>query len=1191
MITPSRNSPAVSSLRSCTFGLSLRAVALFFLTGSVVWVRGQTTVWTATGTGDFLTGGNWSAGVPTSATNTFITNGTSGTPTVVNLAGTGNVASLEVDAFNMLNVNGGVLNVYGTQVTNGGAINVNGGGGANAFLVLVNNVTLQGGGTVTLSTATGGGNAFIEQAVGGLTLTNVNNTIQGSGIIGQNGLTLVNQATINANSTGGGQVPYLILQGLSGLTNTGLLEATNSGVLGINGVAVNNTGGNITANGAGATVQLYGGTQIQGGTLTNNGGAFFGTPSGNTAVLDGSTGAGAVTINGTYTSDLNSATYLLGTINNLGNLQVNGGNGTNTQLVVDSSNVTLQGGGTVTLSTATGGGNAFIEQAAGGLILTNVDNTIQGSGIIGQNGLTLVNHSTIDANSTGGGQVPYLILQGLSGLTNTGLLEATNSGVLGINGVPVNNTGGNITANGAGATVQLYGGTQIEGGTLNNNAGAFFGTPTGNTALLDGSTGAGAVTLNGTYTSDLNSATYLLGTINNLGNIQVNGGNGTNTQLEVDSSNVTLQGGGTVTLSTATGGGNAFIDQATGGLTLTNVDNTIQGSGIIGQNGLTLVNHSTIDANSTGGGQAPYLILQGLSGLTNTGLLEATNSGVLGINGVPVNNAGGNITANGAGATVQLYGGTEIQGGTLNNNGGAFFGTPTGNTALLDGSTGAGAVTLNGTFTSDLVSATYLLGTINNQGNIQVNGGSGTNTQLVVDSSNVTLQGGGTVTLSTALGGGNAFIEQAAGGLTLTNVNNTVQGSGIIGQNGLTLVNQATIDANSTGGGQVPYLILQGLSGLTNTGLLEATNSGALEINGVVVNNAGGNITANGASATVLLRGGTQIQGGTLNNNGGTFFGTPTGNTTFLDGSTGSGAVTINGTYTGDLDSETFTRGTINNQGNLQLNGGSGNNTFLVLAANTSLQGGGTVTMNVAGGGGTTYLEQAVGGLTLTNVDNTIQGAGVIGNNGLGLDNQAAGTVLANAPGQTLTVSIANVANSGTVQVDAGSAMQIVGNLTNDGRVVLGADLLHAGIISETGNYLQNSDGILMELISASYNGRFDVTGDITLDGIINVDLLDGFMPLVGQIFTVMTFTGTETGTFAGGVTGSEADAWTVLYNPGNNHEVDLEFLGTTGGGGGGGGETVPEPSAWMDIVFMVSLALFAPFIRTKARAAARAAD
>ena len=175
------------------------------------------------------------------------------------------------------------------------------------------------------------------------------------------------------------QLTTLTLVSLS-LTNAGLVEATNNGVLDINGVIVNNQGGNITANGAGATVQLYGNADIEGGTLTNNGGAFFGTPDGKTAILDGSTAAGAVTINGTYTNGNNSTTFLLGTINNQGNILLNGGSGNDSDLEIDSANVTLTGGGTVTLSTASGGGNAMIFQAAGGLTLENFNNTIQGAG-------------------------------------------------------------------------------------------------------------------------------------------------------------------------------------------------------------------------------------------------------------------------------------------------------------------------------------------------------------------------------------------------------------------------------------------------------------------------------------------------------------------------------------------------------------------------------------------------------------------------------------------------------------------------------------------------------------------------------------------------------------------------------------------------------------------------------------------
>ena len=201
---------------------------------------------------------------------------------------------------------------------------------------------------------------------------------------------------------------------------------------------------------------------------------------------------------------------LLGTINNEGNIQVNGGSGNNTFLFVDSTKFTLEGGGKVTLSTAGGGGTAYILQEAGGTTLTNVNNTIQGEGVIGNNGLTLVNESggTINANSTGSGVITTLTLTSLS-LTNQGLLEASNSDVLNIDGINVLNDGGKITAN-AGATVQLYGNADIEGGTLTNN-GAFLGTAAGYAAYLDGSTKQGDVTLKGTYTSALGSDTYLLG--------------------------------------------------------------------------------------------------------------------------------------------------------------------------------------------------------------------------------------------------------------------------------------------------------------------------------------------------------------------------------------------------------------------------------------------------------------------------------------------------------------------------------------------------------------------------------------------------------------------------------------------------------------------------------------------------------
>ena len=163
-------------------------------------------------------------------------------------------------------------------------------------------------------------------------------TIQGEGTIGNAGttFTLNNTSTgiINANSPGGnsGLTTALFVSPSGGITNAGLMEATSSGVLQLQNTTVNNSGGNITATGSAAQVQLYSGTDIQGGTLNTTGGGTLGSfRSGVT--LDGTTnGALTLSTGSTYTGEGNSQTTVLGTINNKGNFQLNGGGGTNTYM-------------------------------------------------------------------------------------------------------------------------------------------------------------------------------------------------------------------------------------------------------------------------------------------------------------------------------------------------------------------------------------------------------------------------------------------------------------------------------------------------------------------------------------------------------------------------------------------------------------------------------------------------------------------------------------------------------------------------------------------------------------------------------------------------------------------------------------------------------------------------------------------
>jgi hypothetical protein len=748
------------------------------------------------------------------------------------------------------------------------------------------------------------------------------------------------------------------------------------------------------------------------------------------------------------------------TIANAGQIVITGGNNANTVLGLGASTV-LSGTGTVTLAySGSGNGAAYILQNVGGVTLTN-EETIQGTGIIGNGGLALVNSSggIIDANVSNAG----LTLNGGGDVTNAGLLEATNGGVLAI-ATGVNNATGNITANGG--TVEIS--ATVQSGTLNSLNGGTLETAGG--ATLDGSTN-GALTLSkgSTYTGNPGTTTNVLGTITNHGNFHMIGGSNANTVFGLSGS-TTLNGGGTVTLAyNGNGNGAAYILQNAGGLTLTNVDNTIQGTGIIGDGGLALVNQSKgkIDANVSGAG----LTLNGGGGVTNTGLLEATKNGILGIN-TTIDNAGGNITANGG--TVEVYGAT-IQGGTLTNTGGGTLETPGGQGATLDGSTAAGAVTLNGTYSSLEGSTTDLLGTVNNKGTLFILGGSNANTVLGL-SGNTTLQSGGTVTLAyDGSGNGAAYILQNAGGLTLTNVNNMIQGEGIIGNGGLTFVNEAggTVLANSAGSPVAGTLTLNGGGGVTNLGLMEATNKSTLAIN-TTVNNAGGNITANGTGVVAIS--GT-IQGGTLNTkNGGTM---ETAGSATLDGST-HGALTLStgSVYTANPGNTINVLGTITDQGNIQVIGGSNANTVLGLSSNTTFNGAGTVTLAYNGSGnGAAYILQNAGGLTLTNQD-TIQGAGVIGNGGLTLLNAAGGKLFANVSGQTLLINGGgSITNKGTMQVASGATMHVTnGAFTNfAGTTLTGGTYNVAGSLeidelgSTGGEIVTNASNIILNGANSNF--------------------------------------------------------------------------------------------------------------------------
>jgi len=929
-----------------------------------------------------------------------------------------------------------------------------------------------------------------------------------------------------------------------------------------------------------------------------------------------------LTVAASNTLNINRNSYFgfYGTLlSNSGAINLTGGIGTYSSLLLGAAggNSVLSGGGTMTLNSNDLNGYARIY--GGGQTLTIADQTIQGYGHIGDSDLALNNQGkgTLNANVSG----RTLLLNG-GAVTNAGVLEASNKGTLQI-AVSVANKGGNLTADGG--QVLIGNTATITGGTLNSLNGGTIGVLGGNTVILDGRS-AGALVLHSdvkgtTWNSGLNTYTEVMGEIQNDGNLQVSGGTGTTSSLLL-AGDTRLSGGGTVTLDSSDLNGYARIYG--GATTLTNEDHTIQGYGHIGDSDIRLLNKATLTANVAN----QELLLNG-GQVTNKGLLEATNKGVLRIVTSVANN-GATIAADGG---QVLVGNTAtVTGGTLNTLNGGSMDVIAGNVVILDGRS-AGAIVLHSdvkgtTWNTGRNTLTEVLGEIQNNGNLQVSGGTGTYAGLLL-AADTTLSGGGTVTLDSSDLNGYARIY--GGGTTLTNADHTLQGFGRIGDSDMKVLNQATLTANVA---KQELLLNGGL--VTNNGLLQATNNGVLRIETKVAN-SGGNITADGGQ--VLMGSGATITGGSLNSVNGGAMGAITGTTVVLDGRS-AGALSLHSdakgtTWNNGLNTLTELQGDLRNDGNIQVSGGKGTYSSLLLIGDTKLAGGGTVTLDSSDLSG--YARIYGGGTTLTNVDQLIQGYGRIGDSDIALANMAKGTVAANVAGQTLTLNggvvsnaglleatnggvlevSASLSNAGTVKVAGGSAghftsstYQQTGGLTlveaggslnalgvaatggdlrvdglltasnitvgsfarllgagtvhssvlNDGTVILGDSITAPSSLSLVGDYVQDSGAHLFESIGKGGNGLFDITGNLTLSGTLDIFLLADAELTTGELFTLCSFTGTGTGFFSS-INALNANDWKLLYGA---NEIQLQYLGKDIGGGLVG---VPEASGTLALL------------------------
>ena len=373
---------------------------------------------------------------------------------------------------------------------------------------------------------------------------------------------------------------------------------------------------------------------------------------------------------------------------------------------------------------------------------------------------------------------------------------------------------------------------------------------------------------------------------------------------------------------------------------------------------------------------------------------------------------------------------------------------------------------------------------IEKQGDTTNNLTSGRADQAILINSAVSLEGGGTIRFTDSESG----IRSDNNTSVLTNVDNTIRGAGSIGTTftNLTLNNQGTIVAEG------------GTLSLTNTtldntdGLINIASDGLL----------------GGSSST--------ISGGVLDGDVGSLF---NGNT--LADTETTGVIAIGGGST----STAILEGTITNSGEIgfqadttnNLTSGRADQAILINSA-VSLEGGGTIRFTDSESGIRSDNNTSV----LTNVDNTIRGAGSIGTTftNLTLNNQ--GTIVAEGGTLSLTRTaldntdgLVNVLLDGTDFSNSGS-LDFSGSVDLNGTLglVVGALLdAEAGdtfrVLEATSlggsqfdsinfeaagafdfDVIYGADFVDVEVLSVD-PGPFNIFGDFDLDGDVDADDID----------------------------------------------------------------------------------------------------
>ena len=399
-----------------------------------------------------------------------------------------------------------------------------------------------------------------------------------------------------------------------------------------------------------------------------------------------------------------------------------------------------------------------------------------------------------------------------------------------------------------------------------------------------------------------------------------------------------------------------------------------------------------------------------------------------------------------------------------------------GSTVILQGTVSGGTLKTGGSGTVQVEDGTLdgTTNTLTNAGTLQANNDNLYAEGTIDNNGTVALTGNSCIVLDepvTLTGSGRLTMASSTciygSGIAFTN-ESTIAGAGSIGDsNPMPITNSGTILANQSS----PLYITANSAGFTNHGKLTVNAGSTMIINGPF----------NNMSNTGTLAGGTYSLNGILE------FSNPV--------VTNDADVTLSGTAAavflyGTTDSALSGLDSNAGKGVLNLQNGA------VLSTTSNFRNSGKVT---AGTGssftvGKSYTQTA----GITTVDGTLTAA-------------------------SLTLEGGSLIGTGTTAA----------SVTSSATVTPGDSPSQAGKLTITGTYMQSTNGVLNIAIggteTGSQNSQMAVSNGVSLNGTLNIELIGGFVPAIGDAFTIVT---------GSAVTGQFATMNGLSINSGEHFEI-----------------------------------------------------